>query len=227
MVLAAGLGTRMRPLTFDRPKALVQVGGKALIDHMLDRLAAAGVRRVVVNVHAHADKLEAHLRERRDLEILISDERDALLDTGGGLKKARPLLGEPPILIANINSLWVETGAPFLETLIAGWDAARMDDLLLVIDRHSTLGFHDAGDFFVADDGRLIPRGARPRAPFAFVGVHMLDPRVIDGWPADPHGIFRHWLAMGERGRLHGAIAEGFWMHVGDPAARAAAETRL
>lgn len=227
MVMAAGLGLRMRPLTADRPKALVEVAGKPLIDHVLDRLAAAGIRRVVVNVHAFAEALEAHLRRRTDLEILISDERGALLETGGGLKKARPLLGEAPILVANIDSLWIERDAPFLETLIAAWDGKSMDDLLLLIRREDAVGFNGPGDFFLRADGRLNHRGDSPRAPFAFIGVHMLAPAAIDTWPMRPHGIFPHWLDYADQGRLHGVVARGIWMHVGDPAARAAAEARL
>ncbi|MEO8813467.1 MAG: nucleotidyltransferase family protein [Caulobacteraceae bacterium] len=227
MIMAAGLGTRLRPLTLDRPKALVEVGGRALIDHTLDRLAAAGVRRVVVNVHAFADALEAHLAARRDLEILISDERDVLLDTGGGLKKARPLLGDRPILVANTDSLWTETGASALGGLIAAWDGARMDDLLMVIPAANSLGFDGPGDFFREDDGRLRHRGPAPRAPLAHMGVHMLDPRTIDAWPGQAHGVFRHWMGFAAAGRLHGVVAEGFWMHVGDPDARAAADARL
>jgi MurNAc alpha-1-phosphate uridylyltransferase len=227
MVMAAGLGTRMRPLTDDRPKALVEVAGKPLIDHMLDRLAQAGVKRAVVNVHAFADQLEAHLARRTDLEILISDERGGLLETGGGLKKARPRLGNDPILVANIDSVWIETGEPYLTRLTGAWNPARMDDLLLLIPMESTLGFDGPGDFFRADDGRLRHRGAAAHAPLAFMGVHMLDPKLIDAWPAGPHGVFGHWMGFARAGRLHGVVADGAWMHVGDPAALAAAEARL
>jgi len=227
MVLAAGLGTRMRPLTDDRPKALVEVAGKALIDHVLDRLAEAGVTRAVVNVHAFADMLEDHLSHRGDLEIVISDERAALLETAGGMKKARPLIGDEPILVANIDSVWIETGGPALQRLIRAWDPQRMDDLLLLAPVADSLGFDGRGDFFRAENGRIAHRGGAPSAPYAFMGVHMLDPRLIDRWPAGPHGIFPHWMAYAERGRLHGVVMDGVWMHVGDPAARAAAEARL
>ncbi len=225
MVLAAGLGTRLRPLTADRPKALVEVAGRALIDHLLDRLAAAGVRRVVVNVHAFADRLEAHLAARGDLEVLISDERGALLETGGGLKKARPFLGDAPILACNIDSIW--TAPDTLARLAGAWDPARMDDLLLTIPVESTLGFDGPGDFFIGADGRLTHRRGEAAAPLAYMGVHLLDPRLIDAWPAGRHGVFPHWMEMAERGRLHGVVAEGLWMHVGDPAAREAAEAHL
>lgn len=227
IVLAAGLGTRMRPLTDDRCKALVEVAGRALIDHMLDRLRDAGVRRAVVNVHAFADRLEAHLAARRDLEIVISDERDALLETGGGMKKARPLLGDDPILAANIDSVWIEAGEPFLDRLIGAYDPARMDDLLMLMPVEKTIGFDGAGDFFIDAAGRIRHRGAEPSAPLAHMGVHILDPRLIDAWPDTRHSAFAHWMAYAAEGRLHGLVMDGLWMHVGDPAARDAAEARF
>jgi MurNAc alpha-1-phosphate uridylyltransferase len=227
MVLAAGLGTRLRPLTLDRPKALVTVAGKPLIDHVLDRLAAAGIARVVVNVHAFADQLEAHLARRGDLEVRISDERARLLETGGGLRAARRLLGDEPILVANIDSVWTEPGPPLVERLVEAWDAGRMDDLLMLAPVERSLGYDGPGDFFRGEDGRLSHRGEAPRAPLAFMGVHMMSPRVIDAWPATAHGIFPHWMAMADAGRLHGVVMDGCWMHVGDPAARDAAEARL
>ena len=225
MVLAAGLGTRMRPLTNDRPKALIEVAGRALIDHVLDRLAEAGVTRAVVNVHAFADRLEAHLKHRSDLEIIISDERDALLETGGGLRRARPLLGHAPILVANIDSLW--TDDRLIPRMIDAWDGSRMDDLLLVVPMAKALGFDGPGDFFIAADGRLQHRGERPAAPLAYMGVHMLDPALIEAWPDEAHGIFPHWMEFARAGRLHGVQADGRWMHVGDPAAVAMAEGEL
>jgi MurNAc alpha-1-phosphate uridylyltransferase len=227
MVLAAGLGTRMRPLTLDRPKALVDVAGRALIDHVLDRLASAGVRRAVVNVHAFADDLESHLRRRSDLEIVISDERAGPLETGGGLRAARALLGETPILVANVDTLWTEGAIPAIDKLLAAWDPARMDDVLLLAPTAECLGFDGPGDFFLLDDGQLDHRATREAAPFAYAGVHLMDPRQIDAWPDESHGIFRHWMAMATAGRLHGVVMDGLWMHVGDPLARSAAEARL
>ena len=227
MVLAAGLGTRLRPLTLDRPKALVTVGGRALIDHMLDRLADAGVRRVVVNVHAFADALERHVLGRRDLEVLISDERAEPLETAGGLKAARPLLGDAPILVTNIDSVWIEAGGPALDALMNAWDPARMDDLLMLAPLTRSLGFDGPGDFFLAPDGALTHRGQAASAPLAYMGVHLMKPALIDAWPAAAHGILPHWLEMSTRGRLHGVTLDGFWMHVGDPAAHAAAEAHL
>jgi MurNAc alpha-1-phosphate uridylyltransferase len=217
----------MRPLTLDRPKALVEVAGKALIDHVLDRLVEAGVERAVVNVHAFADLLESKLRDRRDLEIVISDERDRLMETGGALKRARPLLGSEPIFVANIDSVWIETGAPALERLAQAWNPSIMDDILLLVPTERSQGFDAPGDFFRAADGRLTHRGLEANAPLAFMGVHILDPRVVDSWPQGAFPIFPYWMNMAAVGRLHGVVMDGRWMHVGDPAARAAAEERL
>jgi len=227
MVLAAGLGTRLRPLTDDRPKALVEVAGKALIDHMLDRLVEAGVQKAVVNVHAFAERLESHLRRRADLEIIISDERDRLLETGGALKKARTLLGEEPIVVANIDSIWTEGATPALRALFEAWDPGRMDDLLLLAPLENTLGFDGAGDFVRHADGRIEHRGEAATAPFAFMGVHMLSPTLIDRWPGGAYGVFPRWMDLAAAGRLSGVVMDGVWMHVGDPAARGAAEARL
>ena len=227
MVLAAGLGTRMRPLTNDRPKALVEVAGRPLIDHMLDRLHEAGVERAVVNVHWFADRLEAHLAARRGgPEIVISDERRELLETGGGLKKARKLLGEDPIFVANIDSVWIERGDA-LAALAALWDPERMDTALLLARREESIGFEGAGDVFLADDGRLTFRGAAASAPWAYMGVHITKPQVVDGQPKGPFSLTRVWRPMADEGRLYGAALDGFWMHVGDPVSRAAAEAKL
>jgi MurNAc alpha-1-phosphate uridylyltransferase len=243
MVLAAGMGTRMRPLTDDRPKALVEVGGKALIDHMLDRLAEAGVERAVVNVHAFADALIDHLGRRMSARgggpaIAISDERShpAPLETGGGIKFARALLAEAPILVANIDSVWIEDGEPpaqAIRTLCAGFDPARMAARLLLARMARTTGFDGAGDFAMDPDGRLAPRrvtGAAT-APLNYMGVHIVDPRPIYASPKTEFGLFPlsgpFWADWAAEGRLFGAIMEGDWMHVGDPAARDAAEARL
>ncbi len=227
MVLAAGLGTRMRPLTDDRPKALVQVAGLSLIDHMLDRLEAAGVEKAVVNVHAFADRLEAHLTERRAPQIVISDERARLMETGGGLKQARGLLGEAPVFVANIDSVWIERGAAALPALVQAWDPTEMEVCLLLTATDKALGFDGPGDFFKDEAGRLSFRGAAARAPFAYIGVHIAKPQIVDGEPLEPFSLTRIWRGLAERGRLYGVVLDGDWMHVGDPDARAAAEARL
>jgi MurNAc alpha-1-phosphate uridylyltransferase len=228
MVLAAGLGTRMRPLTDDRPKALVEVAGRPLIDHMLDRLGDAGVTRAVVNVHAFADRLEAHLARRACAPtIVISDERDELLETGGGLKKARALLGEAPVFVANIDSVWIEQGAPALKALAKAFDPAVMDVCLLLTPTKSAMGFDGPGDFFHDGDGRLRFRGDAPAAPFAYIGAHVCKPQIVDGEPLEPFSLARLWRRLATQGRMYGVVLEGEWMHVGDPAARDAAERRL
>lgn len=228
MVLAAGLGTRMQPLTDATPKALVTVAGKALIDHVLDRLQAAGVERAVVNVHHYADQVQAHLEGRRDLEILISDERVGLLDSGGGIKHAAALLGRNPIFVANIDSLWIEAKRPALETLKAAWDPARMDMLLLLVPRGQGIGFEGPQGFFRDDAGRLTHAIApNPPTPFANVGFAILNPATLDGKPDGAFSIIPIWHRLQAEGRLHGVPMDGFWMHVGDPGARDAAEARL
>lgn len=227
MVLAAGLGTRMRPLTNDRPKALVEVGGRALIDHVLDRLVASGVRRIVVNVHHCADAMEAHLARRRDVEIVISDERARLMETGGGVRQARPLLGDAPVIIANIDSVWEEPGGPAIARLGASFEASRMGALLMLASMHACLGFHGKGDFHRSADGRIVHRGADPSADWAYMGVQIIDPAIVDTEPLEPFSFMRVWRRLQDEGRLYGAPLGGYWMHVGDPLALAAAEERL
>ena len=228
MVLAAGHGTRMRPLTNDRAKAMVEVGGKPLIDHMLDRLADAGVERAVVNVHAHADHLEAHLKTRKTgPEIIISDEREALLETGGGMAKALPLLGDEPVLACNIDAIWTEDDAPIISSLLSRWDADIMEDLLLLAPIERTLGYHGKGDFLFAHDGRLERRGAREAAPYVYAGVQITKLDRLAKEPIEPFSRNRIWNQTLEAGTIFGHPMDGFWMHVGDPQARDEAEAIL
>jgi MurNAc alpha-1-phosphate uridylyltransferase len=239
MVLAAGLGTRMRPLTDDRPKALVEVGGKALIDHTLARLAEAGVERAVVNAHAFADRLIAHLGGYDGpLEIVISDERKHALplETGGGIKAAAAHLGETPILVANIDSVWIEDQEPpatAIRDLCTGFDLGRMSCRLLLAHMARTTGFDGAGDFMQAHDGRLTARrtAKAASAPLNYMGVHIVDPRPIYAYPETEFGLFPAggglWGGWEAEGRLYGLVMEGDWMHVGDPEARDVAEARL
>ena len=228
MVLAAGHGTRMRPLTNDRAKAMVEVGGKPLIDHMLDRLADAGVERAVVNVHAHADHLEAHLKTRKTgPEIIISDEREALLETGGGMVKALPLLGEEPVLACNIDAIWQEDDAPIIPSLLNRWDSDIMEDLLLLAPIQRTLGYHGKGDFLYAHDGRLERRGKREAAPYVYAGVQITKLDRLAKEPIEPFSRNRIWNQTLEAGTIFGHPLDGFWMHVGDPSARDEAEVIL
>ena len=227
MVLAAGLGTRMRPLTNDRPKALVTVRGRALIDHVLDRLVAAGVKRAVVNVHAFADMLETHVKRRTDIEIVISDERAMLMETGGGIRQARPLLGDDPIVVCNIDSVWEEWNGSALTRLAYSFNPAKSSAKLMLAQMDQCLGFEGAGDFFMDEGGKLSFRDDAPSAPWAYTGAQIIDPRIVDEEPLEPFGFMRIWRRLQSEGRLHGAPLGGFWMHVGDPQAREQAEARL
>ncbi|MDP4005337.1 nucleotidyltransferase family protein [Methylobacterium sp. NEAU K] len=227
-VLAAGLGKRMRPVTATVPKPLVEVAGKALLDHALDRAAEAGIDTAVVNVHYLADLIEGHLARRTEgPATLVSDERAALLETGGGIRKALPLLGERPFVVLNSDSFWLEGSSPNLRRLIAAWDARRMDALLLVAPTATSLGYEGAGDFVMDTDGRLERRGERELAPFIYAGVAILTP---DLFAATPDGAFSLNLlfdrAIGA-GRLFGMRLDGQWLHVGTPDAIRAAEERV
>lgn len=223
-LLAAGLGTRMRPMTETTPKPLIQVSGKAMLDHLLDALAAAGVRRAIVNVHWLADQVEAHLATRQGLEILISDEREELLETGGALAKARGLLGCDPVLILNTDAMWGPCDAEPIVALAAAYDPARMDELLLLADTGRQIGYHGAGDFFRDEAGALSRRGEAARAPWAYAGIRIADPRKFDGLPVEKFSANRIWQPMIEAGRLHGLPLDRFWLHVGDPRALGDAE---
>lgn len=227
MVLAAGLGERMRPLTDTMPKPLVQLDGRALIDHALDRLAAAGIRRAVVNVHYKADQLEAHVRGRSAPDIIISDERDALLETGGGVVRALPLLGERPFLIHNSDTVWIEGPGSNLQRLIDTWNAEQMDTLLLLAPTETSLGYDGHGDFLMDANGRLERPAAGGTAPFVFAGVSIAHPRMFKD---APHGAFSLnvlWSKAIAAKRAYGIRLDGRWMHVGTPGAIAEAEAAI
>jgi MurNAc alpha-1-phosphate uridylyltransferase len=227
MVMAAGLGTRMRPLTDRIPKALVEVAGRPLIDFVIAPLVEAGVETIVVNVHAHAEQLETYLRARTDARFLVSDERAGLLETGGGIKHARALLGEAPIFVCNSDYVWQKPGPPALQALVDAWDPARMDALVTVIPKERTLGFDTPGDFFQAADGTLKHRGERAAAPLHAFGIEILDPRPVYADPRTAFSLRDIWFASSDKGRLFGLQLEGLWMQVGDPDALAVAEARL
>jgi MurNAc alpha-1-phosphate uridylyltransferase len=227
MIMAAGLGSRMRPLTDTRPKPLIEVGGRALIDHSLDRLAAAGVRRVVVNVHYKAQMLRDHLAGRRDAEIVFSDESDRLLDTGGGAVKALPLFEGQPLFILNSDSIWIEQGVPALARMQSLWDAAAMDALLLLARRDTSLGYDGKGDFRLDDASRLSRVPKDETSPYAYPGVQIVHPRLFDGMPEGPFSTNIAWNQAIRKGRLFGMVLDGIWLHVGTPEAVRAAEARL
>lgn len=227
MVLAAGLGTRMRPITDVKPKPLVEVAGKTLVDHVLDKLAEAGVARAVVNVHHHADQMEAHLATRVTPEILISDERDALLDSGGGVVRALPLLEGEAIFILNADTFWLDGASSNLNRMADVWDPERMDALLLVAALTSSVGFDGAGDFVFSTDGRLRRRPERTVTPFAYAGVAIMARRCFDGAPDGPFSLNRLWNKAIEADRLFGLRLDGMWLHVGTPQAIAEAEEAI
>jgi N-acetyl-alpha-D-muramate 1-phosphate uridylyltransferase len=227
MVLAAGLGTRMRPLTDAKPKALVAVGGKALIDNVLDRLAAAGVTSAVVNVHHFADQIERHLAPRRVPEIVISDERGMLLDTGGGVVKALPLLGAAPFFHLNSDTIWIDGVKSNLIRLAEGFDADRMDALLLLAATSASVGYAGRGDFAMGPDGRLRRRLEREVVPFVYAGVAILNPALFADAPPGAFSLNLLFDWAIEAGRLYGLRLEGVWMHVGTPDAIGAAEAAI
>ncbi|HEX6377353.1 MAG TPA: nucleotidyltransferase family protein [Allosphingosinicella sp.] len=220
MVLAAGLGKRMRPLTATRPKPLVEVAGRSLLDHCFDRLRAAGVEKAVVNVHYLADALEAHLDNRVEgIEIAVSDERDQLLETGGGLARALPLIDADPFLVVNSDNLWVDGPVDSLRLLAAHWDEARMDALLLLVPLARAHCHKGQGDFHMSAGGALRRRKAGGVAPFVFTGVQMVSKRLLEGdLPGGPFSTNLLWDRAIARGRLFGAVHEGLWFDVGAPA---------
>lgn len=227
MLLAAGLGTRMKPLTDHCPKPLIDVGGRTLVDRVFDKLVAQGVTRAIVNVHYLADMMEAHLKARNDIEIIISDERDVLLETGGGVIRALPLLGDDPFFVINTDVTWATAGDATFSDMAAAYDPASMDALLLLAEMSATLGFRGPGDFYLSPDGQVARRGDRPTAPYVFAGTHITHAGVLRGYAEKPFSANVYWNAMGARGRLFGAVMSPFWMHVGDPAGRDEADARL
>jgi MurNAc alpha-1-phosphate uridylyltransferase len=227
MVLAAGLGQRMRPLTDTMPKPLVRVAGKTLLDHTLDRLAQSGVMQAVVNVHYLADQIEAHLRTRTAPRITISDERDALLETGGGVVKALPLLGDEPFFHLNSDTLWIDGVRPNLTRLTEHFDESAMDALLLLAPAVTSIGYDGKGDYFMHADGRLMRRGAHDVAPFVFAGAAILSPALFVDAPKGAFSLTRLFDRAMESGRLRGLRMEGIWMHVGTPQAIPQAEAAI
>lgn len=228
MVLAAGLGTRMRAFNGGAlPKPLVKVGGKALIDHVLDRLAAADVAEAVVNVHHLADTLETHLAARQRPAIVISDERAQLLNTGGGIANALPLLGEAPFYLINSDTIWIDSVKPNLSRLAAEFRDADMDALLLLAPTATSIGYGGRGDFAMTPAGRLIRRAEREVVPFVYAGAAILSPRLFAGAPREPFSLTTLFDRAIEAERLYGLRLEGVWMHVGTPEAVAAAEEAI
>ncbi len=228
MVMAAGLGKRMRPLTATKPKPLIEVAGKALLDHVLDRLRAAGVRKVVVNVHYLADALEAHLACRAEgLEIAISDERSLLLETGGGLVHAQSMIDCDPFLAVNSDNLWIDGPADTLKLLASHWDNSKMDALLLLVPQARACNHNGLGDFHMDRSGRLRRRGRSRVAPFVYTGVQLISKALLRDAPKGAFSTNIFWdRAIGE-GRCYGAVHQGLWFDVGTPQAIPATEEFL
>jgi N-acetyl-alpha-D-muramate 1-phosphate uridylyltransferase len=227
IVLAAGLGTRMRPYNGHIPKPLVQIGGKSLIDYSLDRLADAGVQRAVVNVHHLADALERHLAPRRRPQIVISDERGELLGTGGGVAKALPQLGEEPFFLVNSDTVWLDGVKPNFTRLAEAFDAKTMDALLLLAPTTDSIGYSGRGDYTMLPDGRLRRRAEGEVVPFVYAGAAILAPALFAGAPTGAFSLTALFDRAGANDRLYGLRLEGVWMHVGTPEAVAAAEAAL
>lgn len=226
-VLAAGKGERMRPLTETRPKPLLSVAGTPLIDQVLDRLAAAQIANAVVNVHYLADQIEDHLRHRRNPKIVISDERNELLDTGGGVVKALPKLGKAPFVIHNSDSIWIEGMGSNLDRLIDAWNENEMDSLMLLAPVATSIGYDGPGDFNMDSTGRLTRQTGARLAPFIFAGVSIAHPRLFDGAPQGAFSLNKLWNRAIDAGRLFGIRLEGIWMHVGTPDAIGEAENTI
>jgi MurNAc alpha-1-phosphate uridylyltransferase len=227
MVFAAGLGVRMRPITKTTPKPLVKVHGRALIDHCLDRLAENGVETAIVNVHWLADQVEAHLEGRRRPRIVISDEREKLLDQGGGIKRVLPLIGEKPFIICNTDAFWIEGPRSNIGRLAEAFDQETMDIALLVAAGAGAVGVDWPGDFTMARDGRLEGREDRRVAPFVYTGVGIMKPGPFAGAREEVFRLAPYFHEAAARGRLYGVRLDGLWVHVGRPESIAEAELAI
>ncbi len=224
MVLAAGLGLRMRPLTDNLPKPLVRVAGKPLLDHVLDRLADADVATAVVNVHYLPDQIVQHVAGRKHPHVVISDERDVILGTGGAVVKALPLLGNAPFFHLNADTMWIDGARPNLTRLAETFDPDRMDILLLLAPTASSIGYTGSGDYAMAPDGALRRRKEHQVVPFVYAGAAIISPSLFAAAPTGEFSLTRVFDQANERERLFGLRLDGTWMHVGTPDAVTAAE---
>jgi N-acetyl-alpha-D-muramate 1-phosphate uridylyltransferase len=227
MILAAGLGKRMQPLTLTRPKSLIEVGGRRLIDYAMAKLRKAGVSRAVVNVHYLADQLESWAASQADFDIVISDERQELLDTGGGIVRALPHLGSAPFFVLNSDSFWIDGRASALERMREAWNGSLMDSLLLLCPLPSAVGYEGAGDFHLERDGRLLRRRPSERAPFVYAGCFLVSPALFHAAPKGPFSMNLLWDQAQAKGRLFGLRHDGLWFHVGTPDSIAYAEEAM
>jgi N-acetyl-alpha-D-muramate 1-phosphate uridylyltransferase len=226
MVLAAGLGMRLRPITLTTPKPLVEVGGMTMLDRVLDRLAEHGVALAVVNTHHLGDQIARHVEARRTPRIVLSHE-EVLLDTGGGVKKALPLLGDAPFFVANSDLLWTDGAEPALRRLAEAWDEGRMDTLLLLQPTARAYGYDGEGDFFLEPEGTLRRRAASAPAPYLFAGVQIVHPRLFHDAPDGKFSLNVQFDRAAAAGRLFGLVHKGGWYHVGTPDSLAGVEAAL
>jgi MurNAc alpha-1-phosphate uridylyltransferase len=226
-VLAAGLGQRMRPLTNTKPKPLIEVNGRPLIDYGFDRLREAQCELAVVNVHYLADQIEAWAKQQKWPRIVISNEREERLDTGGGIAKALHLLGDKPFFVLNSDSFWIDGQIPALERLKQRWADARMDCLLLLCPLEKTVGFDGQGDFVIGPNGRLARCADANGKPLAYIGAYLVHPRLFHDCPSGKFSMNMIWNRAISGGRLYGLEHEGIWLHVGTPGAIALAEAAL
>ncbi len=227
MILAAGLGRRLQPLTEHTPKPLVQVKKKALIEYALDLVRGAEMTDVVINCHYLADQIEAYARKVSDLNVQISDERGALLETGGGVQKALPLLGNSPFAVINSDVIVRNSKGSSLKALLQAWDAEKMDLILLLQPRQSAVGYDGAGDYHIDEDGRLHRRKADQKAPYIFSGVQIVSPRLFEGLAEGRFSMNVIFDKAAKEGRLFGLIHDGLWLHVGTVEALKEAEEVL
>ena len=227
MVLAAGLGLRMRPLTLEKPKPLIEVAGKTLIDHILDPLAEAGVGTAVVNVHHHADQMERHVSRRTSPHVIVSDERAKLLDSGGGVKKALPHLGRDPFFVLNADSFWIDGPRSNLVRLAEVFDPEAMDLLMLIAATATSTGYDGTGDYLMGPDGRLTRKVERQVVPFAYAGVFIIRPELFADTPDGPFSLNLLFDRAQAAGRLYGLRLDGLWLHVGTPDAIGLAEAKI
>ena len=227
MILAAGLGERMRPLTDKKPKPLIDVAGKPLIGHVLDKLQDAGVAQAVINVHYLADQIEARLGSRKQPRVIFSDERGQLLNTGGGIVKALPRLGAGPFYLVNSDSIWIDGVRQNLLRLAKNFDPTKMDALLLLAPSATSIGYSGRGDFAMTPDGRLRARSEREVVPFVYAGVAILSPALFKNAPAGAFSLTKLFDCASDAERLYGLRLDGVWMHVGTPDAIALAEDAI
>ncbi|WP_395022304.1 nucleotidyltransferase family protein [Dongia sp.] len=216
MVMAAGYGTRLRPLTDTVPKAMVKVLGRPMLDVVLDRLAAAGVERAVINLHHLGAVIREHLKNRKDIEIVYSEEKE-ILETGGGTKKALPLLGDDPFFVVNAKIIWLNGREDALHRLAKAWDPERMDSLLLLQPTVTAIGYDGPGDFLMDQEGKLKRRPEWEVAPFLYSGVNITHPRLFEASPDGAYSVNLLWNRAIEQGRLHGIRHDGEWYHVSTP----------